>query len=244
MYYNIEEKRTAIRLYHEVRSVKKVVELLGYPSAYMLYIWLKQENQLMDVNAVERESCFEADRQKELYSKLYTKAILNACLIEAARLAPDIMTAPEHSMSREQFSYLSQKQKNVIVNALKKRYPEDIIKNTLDPSIENIAVPSSMLEGSLQDIYLQQKKDDMVMAAIVEAVKVAPERITLGRPRTGYNTPLGSICSFRNRYKADIVFALKDRFAISDVLQLIKLNPSSYGYYRRLRNNGRMDDKA
>ena len=243
MYYNLEEKRTAIRLYHEVGSGKKAVEILGYPSAAMLYMWLEQQDKIMNVDYNTETT--EEDQLKTLYHKLYVESVVNACLIEAARIAPSVMTnAMElhvHSMEPERFSHLSEKNKASVVKKLKARFPQKVIQSILEGRID-IDIPNP--ERSMQDAYKQLKGNDMIMAAIIAGVKQAPTMVSLGHPGESYDVPLNSVRKLRNRFKAEIVFALEDRFVGLDIMALIDLNPSSYGYYRRLRNHGWLDDKT
>ena len=243
MYYNIEEKRAAIRLYHEVGSGKKTVQLLGYPTAAMLYVWLEQQDRIMDVS-YDADSLPDDGHLKTLYGKLYVESAINACLIEAARIAPSVMTnAMElhvHSMEPERFSHLSEKNKASVVKKLKERFPEKVIQNILEGRID-VDIPNP--ERSMQDAYKQLKNDDMIMAAIIAGVKAAPEMVSLGSPGASYKVPMNSVRTLRNRFKAEVVFQLEDRFVGLDIMALIELNPSSYGYYRRLRNNGRLKAK-
>ena len=242
MYYNIEEKRTAIRLYHEVGSGKKVVELLGYPTASMLYVWLEQEDKIMNVS-YDADDWPDKNHLKTLYGNLYTEAAVNACLIEAARIAPSVMAnvmeLHVHRMEPERFLHLREKDKAAIARQLKKRFPKRVTQSILDGSLA-VDIPDPGI--SMQEDYKRLKGDDMIMAAIIEGVKAAPAFVSLGSPGESYEEPLNSVRMLRNRFKAEIVFSLEDRFVEKDIMQLITLNPSSYGYYRRLRNHGKLDD--
>lgn len=208
--YSKEQREKALALYDKCHSVTKVMQSLGYPESRAgLYLWLKQRNAPPKKKA-ERKQINNAPNHP-LHPSFETKlAILHRCFIEGENVQ---LVSEETGYSRASIytwrrKYLSGRPARLMNS---KDDPRGILKK---------GIPSSTNEiSSLKQQMVEMQLEIDILKETINVLKKAPGV---------------SKAPLKNKEKAAIVDALKDRYTLPMIL-------TCYGYRRIhavLKKNG------
>ena len=210
--YSKEQREKALALYDKCHSVTKVMQSLGYPESRAgLYLWLKQRNAPPKKKA-ERKQINNAPNHP-LHPSLETKlAILHRCFIEGENVQ---LVSEETGYSRAS------------IYTWRRKYlsggPARLMNSKDDPrGILKKGIPSSTNEIS----SLKQQMVEMQLE-----IDILKETINVLKKDPGV-----SKAPLKNKEKAAIVDALKDRYTLPMILRKLEMPKSSY-YYQKARSD-------
>ena len=206
--YSKEQQKTALKLYDECHSVTKVIQTLGYPKSRQgLYQWLKRREQGPKEETPRRK--INNSPEHPLHPSVRTKLdILHRCFIEGENVQ---LVSEETGYSRASIYNWRRKYQSRGLTALMN--PKDTPRGVL-----NEGTPTSVDEITL----LKQKIQDMQLE-----IDILKETVNVLKKDPGVNME-----SLKNREKAVIVDALKDKYPLPLLLDKLNLSKSSY-YYQK-----------
>lgn len=210
--YSKEQREKALALYDKCHSVTKVLQLLGYPESRQgLYHWLRQRNAGPKKKAERRRTNNSPDHP--LHPSLETKLdILRRCFIEGENVQ---LVSEETGYSRASIYTWRQKYQSGgparLMNS--KDDPRGILKEGSPASTNEI----DMLKQQMLEMQLE--------------IDVLKETINVLKKDPGV-----SKAPLKNKEKAAIVDALKERYELPMLLRKVELSKSSY-YYQKSRLN-------
>ncbi len=220
--YSKEQREKALTLYDECHSVTKVMQSLGYPKSRQgMYLWIKERSAGSKEKAQRRR--INNSPEHPLHPSLETKlSILHRCFIKGENVQ---LVSEETGYSRASIYTWRRKYQARGITAL--------MNSNDDPRGElRQGTPSSTNE-----LYsLKQQIQDMQME-----IDILKETINVLKKDPGANME-----ALKNREKAAIVDALKDRYPLPVLLIRLDLPKSSYYFqkscimrkdkYRDIRN--------
>lgn len=205
--YSKEQREKALALYDKCHSITKVIQILGYPESRQgLYLWLRERNAPPKKKAERRRVNNSPDHP--LHPSLKTKLdILHRCFIEGENVQ---LVSEETGYSRASIYIWRQKYQSS--GAVRLMNSKD------DPrGILSKGVPSSTSEI---DALKQQ------MLTMQLEIDILKETINVLKKDPGVSkVPL------KNKEKAAIVDALKDRYTLPILLEKLEIAKSS-DYYQ------------
>ena len=200
------KRKRALELYEQCHSVTKAIVTLGYPkSRQAMYKWLKQRNEEAKAKAPRRRINNSPEHPLHPSAKIKL-AILHRCFIDGENVQ---LVSEETGYSRASIYCWRRKYHAKGLAAL---------MNTRDDPRGELkeGSPSSVNE---LDILKQQLKDMQM------EIDILKETINVLKKGPGVN--MGSL---KNREKAVIVDALKNRYSLPSLLKELHLPKSSYYY--------------
>lgn len=210
--YSKEQREKALALYDKCHSITKVIQILGYPESRQgLYLWLRERNAAPKKKAERRRVNNSLDHP--LHPSLETKLdILRRCFIEGENVQ---LVSEETGYSRAS------------IYTWRRKYqsggPVRLMNSKDDPrGILSKGVPSSTsdIDALKQQMFDMQLEIDILK----ETIKVLKK------------DPGVSKVPLKNKEKAAIADALKDRYTLPILLGKLEMAKSSY-YYQENRLN-------
>jgi len=206
--FSATQKKQALELYDQFKSVTKVILLLGYPSRQALYRWIAQRDEPPKQKSAYRgKNTPEHPRHPSIEIKLAT---LHRCF----ELGEDVQyVSDEIGYSRTS------------IYAWRRRYIQKgavALMNTGDDPRGKL--PKGEVSSSLEMEKMKAQIQDMQLE-----IDILKETFEVLKKDPGVD-----LTTLRNQEKAVIVDALKDKYSLPILLQKLSLAKSSYYYQHRL----------
>lgn len=210
--YSEEQRNKALTLYDECQSVVKVIQILGYPQTRQgLYNWIKQRNQPPKDKAARKR--VNNSPEHPFHPSVKTKlSILRRCFIEGENVQ---LVSEETGYSRS--SIYTWRRKYQLKGAMALMNSQDDPRGVLNEGNPSSVAEIESLKQQLQDMQLE--------------IDILKETINVLKKDPGVNME-----SLKNREKAVIVDALKDRYPPPLLLTKLRFAKSSY-YYQKTSVN-------
>ena len=206
--YSDEKRKAALKYYHQCKSVTETVVQLGYPSKCLLYKWLKKENQLPTPRKKAHViNTSEHPRHPSVEVKLNA---LHRCfeLGEDIKLVSEDIGYSRASIYKWRKKYL-RKGTTALMNE------RDIQPGKLEEGHENSDKDIEMLKAKMLDMQLE--------------IDILKETIDVLKKDPGIDQT-----ALKNREKAVIVDALKNKYSLPLLLERLELAKSCYYYHEKV----------
>ena len=213
--YTREEKERALKEFERLGSVQAVINLLGYPSRHTLYVWYR--NKI--ANTPDYHGAPDKPyhiKQKYINSSGHPRYPDTNLKLDAIKRCFSLGEGVEY-VSREIgysrmsiYSWYRKYQKYGVAGLMSSK--KQIKRESID-----INKSSSKQE---EIIELQEQIKQLQME-----VDVLKEALNLLKKDHGIN-----VMKLKNREKAVVIDAMKDKYPLSDLLRILKIAKSSYYY--------------
>jgi transposase InsO family protein len=206
--YSETQKKQALELYDQFKSITKVILLLGYPSRQALYLWTTQRNEPPKQKSTFRgKNTPEHPRHPSVEVKL---AALHRCF----ELGEDVQCVSEE-IGYSRASIYTWRRKYIRKGAI-------ALMNTGDDPRGNL--PKGEVSSSLEVEKLKAQVQDMQLE-----IDILKETLEVLKKDPGVD-----LTTLLNQEKAVIVDALKNKYSLPILLQKLRLAKSSYYYQHKL----------
>lgn len=206
--YSKYQRKTALQLYDQSKSVSKVIQQLGYPTRKRLYDWIAERNSPPHSKAPRRKFNNTPDhpRHPSLELKLET---IRRCF----ELGENVQ------LVSEEIGY-----SRAIIYSWRKKY---ILKGAAALMSSNDDPRGKLPEGkptSTKDVeHLKAQIQDMQLE-----IDILKETLDVLKKDQGVD-----MTALKNREKAVIVGVLKDKYSLPLLLRKLSLSRSSYYYQQK-----------
>ncbi len=210
--FSEEMKEIALKLYHECGSVTETTRILGYPTRRTLYSWIANEKMKKpERKTLQNINTAEHPRNPPVEVKLDT---IHRCfeLGESVKSVSEEIGYTRASIYTWRKKYLKRgvvalmNDKNIILGTLLKNCNDSLEKQTIE-------------DLKAQMVEMQMEID--VLKETIEVLKKDP----------GVNME-----SLKNKEKTVVVDALREKYPLSRLLDVLHLSKSSYYYQKSIEN--------
>ena len=206
--FSATQKKQALDLYDQFKSITKVVLLLGYPSRQALYQWIALRNEPPKQKSAYRgKNTPDHPRHPSIEIKLTT---LHRCF----ELGEDVQyVSDEIGYSRT--SIYAWRRKYIQKGAVALMNTGDDPRGKLPKGEVSSSLEMEKMKAQIQDMQLE--------------IDILKETFEVLKKDPGVD-----LTTLRNQEKAVIVDALKDKYSLPILLQKLRLAKSSYYYQHKL----------
>lgn len=207
MYSNYQRER-ALQLYDQCKSVSKVVQKLGYPTRQRLYDWIAERNSPPKSKIARKRFNNTPDhpRHPPLQLKLET---IHRCF----ELGESVQLVSEEIGYSRSSIYIWRKKYILKGVAALMNYDDDP-RGELSEGEQSSSKEIDLLKSQIQDMQLEID----ILRETLDVLK---------------KDPGADMTALRNREKAVIIGALKNKYSLPVLLQKLNLSRSSYYYQRK-----------
>ena len=206
--FSATQKKQALELYDQFKSITKVILLLGYPSRQSLYLWISQRNDPpKHKSAFRGKNTPEHPRHPPVEVKL---AALHRCF----ELGEDVQCVSEE-IGYSRASIYTWRRKYIQKGAVALMNTGDDPRGILPKGEVSSSLEVEKLKAQVQDMQLEID----ILKETLEVLK---------------KDPGADLTTLRNQEKAVIVDALKNKYSLPILLQKLRLAKSSYYYQHKL----------
>ena len=206
--YSKNQVKEALKFYHKYGSVTKTIRLLGYPSRQMMYQWIHNEGKLKKPRKqTEIINTNKHPRNPPIEVKIDA---LHRCfeLGECVKSVSEEIGYTRASIYNWRKRYL----RRGAVSLMNKK--NILIDNLPKPPIEATSENVEKLQSQMLDLQLE--------------VDVLKETIKILKKDPGVNW-----MTLKNREKAVMVDALKNKYSLPHLLSKLEISKSSYYYQEK-----------
>lgn len=207
MRYTTEQIKTALLLLKTTGSPKKVIEILGYPSNPMLFHWRDKYPEYYDAPIQRRWKKASLELKKDAVERCIIRGECVKSVADDIGYSVSLLYKWLKEYRRKGFSAQMKKKKGKLPEASDNSLPAD--KNSID---ELEAIKAQMLDLQME-------------------VDILKETINVLKKDPGVDLTV-----LKNREKAVIIGALKDKYSLPKLLKRFSLSKSSY-YYQKIAIN-------
>jgi len=206
--YPYEERIRALQQYQETGSIQKTIRALGYPGRQTLYRWIQEREQ------PQREKSANRGRNTPEHPRHPTVEIKLEALHRCFELGEDVKSvADEIGYSRASIYVWRRKYLRKGMIALMN--PKDDPRGELKPGNSSSSEEINQLKAQLQDMQMEID----ILRETIDVLKKDP-----GIDRT----------ALKNREKAAIIDALKNKYSLPKLLLGLRISKSSYYYHQKV----------
>lgn len=210
--YSKYQRKKALQLYDQLKSVSKVIQQLGYPTRKRLYDWIAERNAPSKTKAVRNKynNTPNHPRHPSVELKLDT---IHRCFM----LGENVQLVSEEIGYSRASIYIWRK-KYILKGAA-------ALMNTNDDPRGDLpeGSPASSPEVERLKIQMQEMQLEIdILKGTLDALK---------------KDPGVDLTALRNREKAVMIDALKDNYSLPLLLQKLKLSKSSYYYQKKCQRH-------
>ncbi len=194
--------------YQETGSIQKTIRALGYPGRQILYRWIQEREQ------PQREKSANRGRNTPEHPRHPTVEIKLEALHRCFELGEDVKSvADEIGYSRASIYVWRRKYLREGMIALMN--PKDDPRGELKPGNSSSSEEINQLKAQLQDMQMEID----ILRETIDVLKKGP-----GIDRT----------ALKNREKAAIIDALKNKYSLPKLLLGLRISKSSYYYHQKV----------
>ena len=202
-----QKRIRALQLYEETHSVTEAIRILGYPGRQTLYKWISEKNQPQKKKSVYRgENTPEHPRHPPIKLKL---EVLHRCF----ELGEDVKSVSDE-IGYSRASIYTWRRKYLREGMIALTNPADTPRGKLIPGTVSSSEEISRLNAQVQDMQMQ--------------IDILNETIHVLKKDPGVDQT-----ALRNRERAAIIDALRNKYSLPSLLAALQLARSSY-YYRQV----------
>jgi transposase InsO family protein/transposase-like protein len=206
--YSKHERKKALELYDQCKSVSEVIQQLGYPTRRCLYDWIDKRDYPTESKAPRRKYNNTPDhpRHPSLELKLET---IHRCF----ELGENVQLVSEE-IGYSRASIYTWRKKYILKGTVGLMNTSDDPRGKLTEGEPASSKEVEQLKAQIQDMQLE-------MDILKETLDVLKK------------DPGVDMTALKNREKAVIVGALKDKYSLPLLLRKLSLSKSSYYYQRK-----------
>ena len=194
-------------MYEETRSVTETIRVLGYPGRQTLYQWIREQNQPQKVKSTYRgENTPAHPRHPPASMKL---EVLHRCF----ELGEDVKSVSDE-IGYSRASIYIWRRKYLRKGTIALMNPGDNPRGKLVPGTASSSEDINDLKGQVHDMQMQ--------------IDILKETINVLKKDPGVDQT-----ALRNREKAVIIGALKDKFSLPNLLSALHFSRASYYYQQK-----------
>lgn len=206
--YSYYQRERALKLYDQCKSVSKVVQMLGYPTRKRMYDWIAERNAPPKSKLPRKRfnNTPEHPRHPPLQLKLET---IHRCF----ELGESVQLVSEEIGYSRSSIYIWRK-KYILKGAAALMNYDDDPRGELPEGEQSSSKEIELLKSQIQDMQLE--------------IDILKETLDVLKKDPGVD-----MTALRNREKAVIIGALKNKYPLPVLLQKLNLSRSSYYYQRK-----------
>ena len=206
-----EKKIRALQLYEQTHSVTETIRILNYPGRQTLYKWIKEQGEPARVKSTYRgENTAEHPRHPPVALKL---EVLSRCF----ERGEDVKSVSEE-IGYSRASIYTWRRKYLQKGMVALMTPADDPRGTLMPGTVSSSEEIAALKAQMQEMQMQ--------------IDILKETINVLKKDPGVDQT-----ALRNREKAAIIGALRNKYSLPSLLSALRISRSSYYYQVKTEKN-------
>jgi len=203
--YSMYQRKIALQLYDQYKSVSKVIQQLGYPTRKRLYDWIAERNSPLCSKAPRRKFNNTPDHPRHPSLKLKLETI-HRCF----ELGENVQLVSEE-IGYSRASIYTWRKKYILKGATALMNTSDNPRGELPEGEPVSSKDVEKLESQIQDMQLE--------------IDILKETLDVLKKDPGVD-----MTALKNREKTLIIGALKDKYSLPLLLRKLILSKSSYYY--------------
>jgi len=210
--YSTYQRKKALQLYDQCKSVSKVIQELGYPTRKTMYCWIAERNTPPCSKAPRRSVNNTPDHPMHPSTKLKLETI-RRCF----ELGENVQLVSEE-IGYSRASIYTWRRKYILKGATALMNTNDKPRGKLPEGEQASSKEVEQLKSQIRDMQLE--------------IDIMKETLDVLKKEPGVD-----MTTLKNREKAVIVGALKDKYSLPLLLRKLSLSRSSYYYQLKQRTS-------